>query len=115
MNLSGPGPRLRRHNRTKRGPAACEKARSPAYAGIEARVPAAIQEQLIEAVMAEVIAERPRRLRADAQRRRGLEADLAQVKRRAARPIDQVASGELYPSGADRGVWLAAPEVRSRL
>ncbi len=103
MNLTGPGSALRCHNRIERGVAVCDNARTPAYAGVEARVLAAIQAQLlhpdvVEAAMTEMVAERRRRSQGDARRRQKLEAELAEVKRRAARLIDKVADGEL--SGA---------------
>ncbi len=47
MNLTGPGSALSCHNRTERGVAVCENSRTPAYAGVGARVLAAIQEQLL--------------------------------------------------------------------
>ena len=100
MNLTGPGGALRCHNRVERGPTVCDNGRSPAYAGVEARVLAAIQEQLlrpeaVEAFMQELNEDRRRRSKHATRRRHALESELAEIKRRGARLIDQVASGEL--------------------
>ena len=100
MNLSGPNSALRCHNRIERGAIACENGRTPAYAGVEARVLAALQEQLlcpeaVEAAMQELNNQRRKRAKDEARRRQALESELAEVKRRGARLIDKLASGEV--------------------
>ena len=115
MAYTGPAGRIQCTRRRERGAAACANGRSPAAAGIEARVLTAIQTNLlhpavIETAVREFHAEM-KRLRASRISDRGrLERDLAETIRRAERLVDQLADGLV--SGATIADKLRQLETR---
>jgi DNA invertase Pin-like site-specific DNA recombinase len=100
--------------RRERGPAACTNGRGAKSASIEARVTAAVKGLLLDPVVVEEVI-REFQSRSFQQRsstraaRAKQEAELAEVKRRAARLVDQVADGVL--SGATVQEKLTALEL----
>ena len=117
--IGGAGGRLVCSVRRERGPSACTNGRGVKSAEIEGRVATALKDLLLEpAVVEEAVKEfqarsNDRRARSRTDRLKQ-EAELAEVKRRAARLVDQVADGVL--TGAAVKEKLAALEdTRERL
>ena len=112
---SGAQRRLVWFHRRERGPAVCPEGRSVLAALLEARVVTAVKGLLLDpAVVEEAVREHQaltgKRRRRALGERQGLEKELAEVKRRAIRLVDQVADGEL--SGAAVKDRLAQVERR---
>lgn len=100
MTMSGPGGRFQCTARKERGPAACANGRTAKAADIEARVLEAVREGLLHPAVVAASIEEYRRAAtagrlADTRRQAGLERELAETLRRAARLVDQVADGNL--------------------
>lgn len=104
MVMSGPGAAMRCQTRIERGPdgdaGGCGNGRAPAYAGVEARVLASVQANLLhpDAIAAAVdgFAARVTKARkANAGERLKLEKELGETERRARRLVDQIADGQV--------------------
>jgi site-specific DNA recombinase len=110
---AGPRDAFRCSTRIEKG--ACTNSSAPGYAGIEARVTASLRTNLlapeaIELAIREVQAAMAELRRESGQANARLSAELAEVKRRAARLVDQVADGVL--TGAAVRDKLAELEAR---
>lgn len=115
MSVGGADARLVCSIRRERGPAACSNGRSVRSAEVEARVTAALRDLLLQpAVVEEALREFQafigQRRKEDRLSRSKQESELAEVKRRAARLVDQVADGLL--GGAAVKERLDALEAR---
>lgn len=115
MTFSGPGGRMQCTTHRERGSTVCRNGRAANGADIEARVLQALKDNLlhpavIEAAIAEFQSEMTKLESQAANRTAQLERDLAEVKRRAERLVDQVADGVL--SGAAVSDRLRSLEAR---
>jgi len=113
MQKAGPREALRCVTRIEKG--LCDNSRTPGYPGIEARVIAAIRGHLLTPDAIEYLVAEVQHLHATARRDAGRdrhrrEAELAEVKRRASRLVDQVADGQL--AGAAVSDKLAELDTR---
>lgn len=111
MHKAGPRDALRCSTRIAKG--ACANTKTPGYDGLEARVFAAIKANLlhpevIEHAMRKVHEGLRESRRQEARGRARLEGDLAEVKRRMARLIDQVEDGAPWAAVASRHGELEA-------
>lgn len=97
MSVGGADARLICSIRRERGPAACSNGRSVRSVEVKARVTAALllQPAVVEEALREFQALTGQRRKEDRLARSKQEFELAEVKRRAARLVDQVADGLL--------------------
>lgn len=113
MNLTGTRDALRCHTRVERGAGHCDNRRTPSYAGLEARVVAAIQANLlhpdvIEAAVRELREEAARLRKDESRQRHHVEKSLAEAQRRAERLIDQLEAGTPWAAIAERHTAITA-------
>jgi DNA invertase Pin-like site-specific DNA recombinase len=111
MHRAGPRDALRCATRIEKG--ACANTKTPGYGGIEARVFAAIRGNLlrpdaIELAIREIQAGMAAAQRDAGKRQAKISAELAEVKRRMARLIDQVEQGAPWTAVAGRHAELDA-------
>lgn len=111
MHRAGPREALRCATRIEKG--LCPNTRTPGYPGVEARVIAAIKANLLHPDVIEhtirTIQDGLRQARRDAGRRKAkIAAELAEVKRRLERLVDQVEAGAPWSVLAERHATLEA-------
>jgi len=111
MWRSGPNDAFRCSTRVEKG--VCANTAAPSYPGIEARVIASIRANLLEPAAVELAIREIHTARAEAARGRSvrkakLSAELAEVRRRMGRLIDQLEEGTPWQAIADRHGELEA-------
>lgn len=119
MIYAGPGGRVMCSRRREKGESACANGRTARGADIEARVLAALDENLLHPVAIETLVRefhKAAATRGDADRRRRHQAEreLEETKRRADRLVDQVADGHLS-GAAVKGRLDGLEQDRARL
>lgn len=100
LTTAGPGRRYRCRTRTDKGIAACANNRTAIADEVEAEILDQLQRdllhpQVIEAVVREYRQVQAAKARSGRDRRAGLTRELGEIRRRAARLVDQVAEGHL--------------------
>ena len=115
MTLSGPKGALRCQTRVERGPTACANGRSPGYAGLEARVLAAIGEHMLHPALIEAAVQgyhdrMAERRRGSIDERAKKAKELGEVRRGLERLVDLVVAGEI--DGKTVGERIRALEIR---